>query len=60
MRAQIIPTETDQTADIRALTDAELNKVSGGLWFDFAMRGTGPSTWQPLDTNWGSALVLAR
>jgi hypothetical protein len=58
MREPIISTETGQTADIRPLTDAELNKVSGGYWIDFSMRGTGEPLWQPLTTNWGSSLVL--
>jgi len=55
MRELIIPTET---GNIRPLTDAELNKVSGGFCVDFAMLGTGEPLWQPLTTNWGSSLVL--
>ena len=60
MREQIKIPNTEQTADNRPLTDAELNKVSGGFWFDFSMRGTGEPLWQPLTTNWGSSLVLGR
>jgi hypothetical protein len=58
MRKQINSTSTEETADISPLTDAELNEVSGGFWFDFSMRGTGLPLWQPLTTNWGSSLVL--
>jgi hypothetical protein len=48
MREQInTPINTEQTADIRPLTNAELNEVSGG--FDFVWRsGTGEQLWQPL------------
>jgi hypothetical protein len=46
MREQIISTETGQTANIRPLTNAELNEVSGGggtsdTWFFYSRSGTG-------------------